>query len=186
MHLLEWESLGTSFLGDHWGREGSSLPPAPSPQLLAPGPSFPAPKPSSKPPAPSSQTLAPSPSLSAPPPQAPQQHLTLHRQNRSLVTFGGTVLELKAEFLGLEGIKETLRGVGFPGGSAGKESAWYCGRCGFNSWVGKIPWRRERLPTPVRWPGEFHALYSCKGLDTTEQLSLTRRGVLVEKRSFAE
>ena len=22
------------------------------------------------------------------------------------------------------------------------------------SWVGKIPWRRERLPTPVFWPGE--------------------------------
>ena len=24
-----------------------------------------------------------------------------------------------------------------------------CGRSGFNPWVGKIPWRRERLPTPV-------------------------------------
>ena len=23
-------------------------------------------------------------------------------------------------------------------------------------WVGKIPWRRERLPTPVFWPGELH------------------------------
>ena len=22
--------------------------------------------------------------------------------------------------------------------------------------VGKIPWGRERLPTPVFWPGEFH------------------------------
>ena len=26
-------------------------------------------------------------------------------------------------------------------------------------WVGKIPWRRERLPTPVFWPGELHGLY---------------------------
>ena len=26
--------------------------------------------------------------------------------------------------------------------------------------LGKIPWRRERLPTPVFWPGEFHGLYS--------------------------
>ena len=26
------------------------------------------------------------------------------------------------------------------------------------TWVGKIPWRRERLPTPVFWPGEFHGL----------------------------
>ena len=28
------------------------------------------------------------------------------------------------------------------------------------SWVEKIPWRTERLPTPVFWPGEFHGLYS--------------------------
>ena len=31
-----------------------------------------------------------------------------------------------------------------------------CGRPGFRPWVGKIPWRRERLPTLVFWPGEFH------------------------------
>ena len=30
-----------------------------------------------------------------------------------------------------------------------------CGRPGFHPWVEKIPWRRERLPTPVFWPGEF-------------------------------
>ena len=34
------------------------------------------------------------------------------------------------------------------------------GRPGFDSWVGKIPWRSERLPTPVFWPEEFHGLYS--------------------------
>ena len=32
------------------------------------------------------------------------------------------------------------------------------------TWVqslsGKIPWRRERLPTPVFWPGEFQELYA--------------------------
>ena len=46
-----------------------------------------------------------------------------------------------------------------------------CGRPGFTPWVGKIPWRREGLPTPVFWPGEFHGLYSPPGrreLDTTE------------------
>ena len=45
----------------------------------------------------------------------------------------------------------------------------------WETWVGKIPWRRERLPTPVLWPGEFHGLYSpwgCKELDTAERLSL--------------
>ena len=50
-----------------------------------------------------------------------------------------------------------------------------CGRPGFDPWVGKIPWRRERLPTPVFWPGEFHGLYNpwgCKELDMTERLSL--------------
>ena len=43
------------------------------------------------------------------------------------------------------------------------------------TWVGMIPWRGERLLTPVFWPGEFHGLYSpwgCKELDMTEQLSL--------------
>ena len=43
-------------------------------------------------------------------------------------------------------------------------------------WVGKIPWRREQLPIPVFWPGEFHRLYSTWGLkesDTTEWLSLS-------------
>ena len=37
-----------------------------------------------------------------------------------------------------------------------------------------LPWRRERLPTPVFWPGEFHGLYSSWGRkesDMTEQLS---------------
>ena len=29
----------------------------------------------------------------------------------------------------------------------------------FDSWVGKIPWRRERLPPPVFQPGELHGLY---------------------------
>ena len=28
----------------------------------------------------------------------------------------------------------------------------------WETWVGKIPWRKERLPTPVFWPGEFHGL----------------------------
>ena len=28
----------------------------------------------------------------------------------------------------------------------------------WGTWVGKIPWRRERLLTPVLWPGEFHGL----------------------------
>ena len=46
----------------------------------------------------------------------------------------------------------------------------------FNSWVGKILWRRECLPTPVFLPREFHGQRSlegyspwgCKESDTTK------------------
>ena len=62
-----------------------------------------------------------------------------------------------------------------------------CGRPRINPWVGKIPWRRESLPTPVFWPGEFlgHGLYSSWGhkeLDTTEPVLLslsTKRQLLI-------
>ena len=64
--------------------------------------------------------------------------------------------------------------LGFPYSSTGKESAsnveyWV------DPWAGKIFWRRERLPTPVFWPGGFHGAYSPwvhKESDTTERLSL--------------
>ena len=54
------------------------------------------------------------------------------------------------------------------------------------TWVGKIPWRSEQLPTPVFWPGEFHGQRSLAGyspwgrkeLDTTEQFSLSLFPVL--------
>ena len=47
----------------------------------------------------------------------------------------------------------------------------------FNPRVGKIPLRRERLPTLVFWPGEFHGLRSLtrrspwchRESDTTER-----------------
>ena len=45
---------------------------------------------------------------------------------------------------------------GFPGGSAGKESACSAGDLGLIPGLGRFPWRRERVPTPVFWPGEFH------------------------------
>ena len=48
------------------------------------------------------------------------------------------------------------------------------------SWVGKIPWRRERLPTPVFCPGEFHGQgiqvgyspWGHKESDMTKKLTL--------------
>ena len=45
--------------------------------------------------------------------------------------------------------------LGFPGGSAGKDLPAMQ-----ETWVLSLDWEdpleRERLPTPVFWPGEFH------------------------------
>ena len=63
--------------------------------------------------------------------------------------------------------------LGFPDSSVGKESACNAGDP-VQSWVRKICWRKEKLSTPVFWPGEFHGLYSPWGLkesDMTEWLS---------------
>jgi len=67
-----------------------------------------------------------------------------------------------------------MKRVGFPCGSAGKESARNAGDLGLIPALGRS-WRRERLPTPVFCPGEFHGLYSPWGhkeLDKTEQIYL--------------
>ena len=53
-----------------------------------------------------------------------------------------------------------LSKLGFPCGSAGKESTCDAGELGLIPGVGKIPWRRKRPPTAVFWPGEVHGLYS--------------------------
>ena len=37
------------------------------------------------------------------------------------------------------------------------------GTPGFHPWIRKIPWRREWLPTPVFFPGEFHRQRSLAG-----------------------
>ena len=65
---------------------------------------------------------------------------------------------------------------------SGKESACQCRRCrrhGFNSWVGKIPWRRKWKPTPVFLPRKLHEQRSLEGCspwgrkesDTTDRLN---------------
>ena len=70
-----------------------------------------------------------------------------------------------------------------------KESAWQCRshrRCGFNPWVGKVPWRRASQPTPVLLPGESpgqrslvgYSPWGHKDSDTTEWLCV--RAILNE------
>ena len=68
--------------------------------------------------------------------------------------------------------------LGFPGGSAGKESACNAGDLGLIPGLRRSPWRRERLPTTVFWPGEFHGPWGHKESDTTERLSLFTKDLL--------
>ena len=54
---------------------------------------------------------------------------------------------------------------GFPSGEWWR-TACQCGRCkrcGFDPWVGKIPWRREWQPVPVFLPGKSHGQRSLVG-----------------------
>ena len=69
--------------------------------------------------------------------------------------------------------------LGFPGGSAVKQSACQCRRHEFDPWVRKIPWRRKWQPTPTFLPGNIHGQSSLVGyspwgrkvLDTTWRLN---------------
>ena len=68
--------------------------------------------------------------------------------------------------------------LGFPCGSAGKESACNARHLSLIPGLERSPWKRERLPIPLFWPRKFHGLYSPWGhkeSDTTEQLSLSHR-----------
>ena len=65
--------------------------------------------------------------------------------------------------------------VGLPRWLSWQRIHLQCGRPRFDPWLGKIPWRRERLPTPVFWPEEFHGLYSPWYHKETEWLSQERR-----------
>ena len=71
------------------------------------------------------------------------------------------------------------RCMGFPGRASSKESPCQCRRCkrcGFDPWIGKIPWSRAWQPTPVFLPGESlgqrrlvgYGPWGRKELDTTE------------------
>ena len=68
-----------------------------------------------------------------------------------------------------------------PGSTSGKESASQgkkSKRHGFNSWIGKIPWRRKWQPTPIFLPAKSQGEKSLEGYspkghkesDLTEQL----------------
>ena len=72
-----------------------------------------------------------------------------------------------------------LYGWGLPRWLKGRESACQGRRCGFDLWVGKIPWRRKWQPTLVFLSGKSHKQRSLTGYspwvheesDSTEQLN---------------
>ena len=53
--------------------------------------------------------------------------------------------------------------LAFPSGLDGEESACQYERHRVNPWVGKIPWKREWLSSPVLLPGESHGQRSMVG-----------------------
>ena len=71
--------------------------------------------------------------------------------------------------------------LGLPSWLSGKESTCQCRRCGFDSWVGKIPRKKVWQPTPIFLPGKSHEKRSLVGYnpwghkesDTTERLTLS-------------
>ena len=65
-------------------------------------------------------------------------HLLPHISTQPLLTLPASLLDLEHAF---------------PSSSFGKESTCNVGSLGWED-----PWRRERLPTPVFWLGEFHGL----------------------------
>ena len=101
-------------------------------------------------------------------------HSTPRPKDTSALTPQPTLLLMRnwilSQYLHTEGLLRWL---------SGKEPACQCRRhkrCGFNSWVRKIPWRRKWQPTPVCSPGKFHGQKSlgsyspwgCKESDTME------------------
>ena len=77
--------------------------------------------------------------------------------------------------------------LGFPGGSAGKESPCYVGDLGLIPELGRSPGEGKGYPTPVFWPGEFHGLCSSWGhkeSDMTQRLSLSLLKISFVELSF--
>ena len=59
--------------------------------------------------------------------------------------------------------KEEVQEYGLSKWLNGKESACQGRRCGFDPWVGKIPWGRKWQPTPVFLPEKSHGQKSLVG-----------------------
>ena len=90
-----------------------------------------------------------------------QPHLTSERQHQGVKSQGRSLLHSPWN------LEEALWSRCFPGGAEVKKSlpanAERLKKCGLDSWVGKIPWRKEWQPTPVFLPGGSHGQRSLAG-----------------------
>ena len=72
--------------------------------------------------------------------------------------------------------KQKLVYQGFPGGDSGKEPVCQCRRCrrcGFDPWIGKLPWRRRWQPSPVFLSEKSHGRRSLAGYSPQGRKSQT-------------
>ena len=53
--------------------------------------------------------------------------------------------------------------MGVSCGATGKEPICQSRKCGFDPWVGKMPWRKKWQTTPVFLPGESHGQRNLAG-----------------------
>ena len=83
---------------------------------------------------------------------------------------GRSLLSSETWAAGLTFVEIKSNQMGVPDGSDGTESTCNAGDLGSIPGLGRTPWRREWLPTPVFWPGDFHGLCSPRGCK--EQLSV--------------
>ena len=58
-------------------------------------------------------------------------------------------------------------------------------KCGFDPWVGKIPWRRACQPTPVFLPGEFHGQRSLGGRGDLKSMGCQKESDMPEQLTHA-
>ena len=82
-------------------------------------------------------------------------------KRQSTSTFPG--IPPMPERLATEKKKGGGRGMSFPGGSVGKNPPAKARDTGLGPWVGKMPWRRKRQPTPIFLPGESRGQRSLVG-----------------------
>ena len=74
-----------------------------------------------------------------------------------------------------KGASLRVEGLGLPWGFRWWRICRQCRRSGFDSWFGKIPWRKEWLPTSGFLPGQFHGQRSPAGTVRGAAKSRTRR-----------